>query len=213
MGVVAEWLELWTIDLTVKVLIPCVKHSSWLTEGRFFFPSPWSTISKPCWGWNSSLVVCRAHCPAWCSVMGSIVFWGKFFSGRGFFPLELTWVLFPKNSFGWEYKPRSSLCTHAFHRMDSKDPDSHVLDGWMLATKTHPACTIHERLPHLEFWLSAQGGCWFWPFVQPLQVQTFHPGADLSIQVQTFPAWLGLPTGIALWASWAHRPLNPTVAR
>ena len=33
-----------------------------------------------------------------------------------------------------EYKPRSSLffllmCTHAFHRTDSKDPDVHVLDG------------------------------------------------------------------------------------
>ena len=48
------------------------------------------------------------------------------------------------NSFGWEYKPRSSLCTHAFHLTDSKDPDVHVLDGWMPATKTHPARTIHE---------------------------------------------------------------------
>ena len=28
-----------------------------------------------------------------------------------------------------EYKPRSSLCIHAFHRTDSKDPDVHVLDG------------------------------------------------------------------------------------
>ena len=28
-----------------------------------------------------------------------------------------------------EYKPRSSLYTHAFHRTDSKDPDVHVLDG------------------------------------------------------------------------------------
>ena len=27
---------------------------------------------------------------------------------------------------------------------DSKDPDIHVLDGWMPATKSHPACTIHE---------------------------------------------------------------------
>ena len=54
------------------------------------------------------------------------------------FPLELTWVLtrFPLNSFGWEYKQRSSLCTHAFHRMDSKDPDVHILDAWMPVTKT-----------------------------------------------------------------------------
>ena len=28
-----------------------------------------------------------------------------------------------------EYKPRSSLCTYAFHRTDSKDPNIHVLDG------------------------------------------------------------------------------------
>ena len=28
-----------------------------------------------------------------------------------------------------ESKPRSSLCIHAFHRTDSKDPDIHVLDG------------------------------------------------------------------------------------
>ena len=36
---------------------------------------------------------------------------------EGIFPLELTWVLTPspKNYFGWEYKPRSSLCTHTFH--------------------------------------------------------------------------------------------------
>ena len=41
------------------------------------------------------------------------------------FPLELKWVLTPfhKNSFGWEYKPRSSLCTRAFPRTDSKDSD------------------------------------------------------------------------------------------
>ena len=30
-------------------------------------------------GWNSSLVVCWAHCPAWCSVVGSILLWGEFF--------------------------------------------------------------------------------------------------------------------------------------
>ena len=79
------------------------------------------------------------------SVAGSILLWGHF-PVEGIFPLELTWVQtpFPKNSFGWEYKPRSSLCNHAFHRTGSKDPDVHVLDGWMPATKTHPARTIHE---------------------------------------------------------------------
>ena len=78
-------------------------------------------------------------------VAGSILLWGHF-PVEGIFPLELTWVQtpFPQNSFGWEYKPRSSLCTHAFHRTDSKDPDVHVLNGWMPATKTHPARTIHK---------------------------------------------------------------------
>ena len=72
---------------------------------------------------------------------------GRIFLVEGIFVLELTWVLtpFPQNSFGWEYKPRSGFYTLAFHCMDSKDPDIHVLDGWMLATKTHPACTIREE--------------------------------------------------------------------
>ena len=79
---------------------------------------------------------------------------------EGIFPLELTWVLspFPQNSFGWECRPRSSLCTCAFHRTDSKDPDVHVLDGWMLATKTHPACTIHEDGMWLPQWLDLRKG-------------------------------------------------------
>ena len=71
------------------------------------------------------------------------------------FPLNLTWVLtpFPENSLRWEYKPRFSLCTHAFHCTDSKDPDIQLLDGWMPATKTHPACTIHEDRMWLPLWL------------------------------------------------------------
>ena len=93
----------------------------------------------------SSLVECWPCCLAWCSRRFDPPL-GRIFSGEGMFPFELTWVLtpFPKNSLGWEYKPRSSLCTHAFHCTDSKDPDIHVLDRWIPATKTHPACTIHE---------------------------------------------------------------------
>ena len=55
---------------------------------------------------------------------------GRNFPVEGIFALELIWVLAPslQNSFGGEYKPRSSLCTHAFHRMDSKNADIHVLD-------------------------------------------------------------------------------------
>ena len=74
---------------------------------------------------------------------------------EGIFPLELTWVLtpFPTNSFWWEYKLRSSLGTHASHRMNSKDPDIHVLDGWMPGTKAHPVRTIHEEGMWPRLWL------------------------------------------------------------
>ena len=71
-------------------------------------------------GRNSSLVVfgLAVH-----RVAGSILLWGNF-PVEGIFPLELIWVQTP-----FPPKPRSSLCTHAFHRTDSKDPDVHVLDG------------------------------------------------------------------------------------
>ena len=100
----------------------------------------------------AQLVVCWACCSVWWGIAASILLW---VSGTGDFPLELTWVLsaFLQNSFGWEYKPRSSLCTRAVHRMDSNDPDIHVLDGWMLATKTQPACTIHKDGMQLTHWL------------------------------------------------------------
>ena len=41
---------------------------------------------------------------------------------------------------------RGLVCTHMHftQNTDSKDPDIHVLDGSMPATKTHPAHTIHE---------------------------------------------------------------------
>ena len=89
---------------------------------------------------------------AWCSVGDSILPWA---SGRGDVSLQLASVLapFPQNSLGWEYTPRSNLCTLAFHRTDSNDPDIHVLDGWMPATKRHAACTIHEGGMWLPLWL------------------------------------------------------------
>ena len=54
----------------------------------------------------------------------------------------------PYNSLGWEYKLRSFLCTHAFYCVDI-----HILDGWMLATKKHPAHTIQEIGMWLPLWL------------------------------------------------------------
>ena len=93
------------------------------------------------WGRYSSLVVRWARCPA-----------EENFSGRGICPLELTWVLtpFPPNSFGWEYKPKSSLCTHAFHRTDSKDPDVHILDRWILATPPPLPKQTHSNTPSMQ---------------------------------------------------------------
>ena len=76
----------------------------------------------------------------------------NFFPGEGIFPWELAWVLtpFPKRSFGWEYKPRCSLCTYAFRRTDSKDPDSRC----MPATKTHPARTsTTTKCDYLNDWI------------------------------------------------------------
>ena len=64
---------------------------------------------------------------------------------EGMFPLDLTGVFppYPK-TLGLEYKSRPILC---------KDPDIHVLDGWMPTTKRHPACTIHEDRLWLPRWL------------------------------------------------------------
>ena len=45
------------------------------------------------------------------------------------------------------------IISHAFHPMDPKDPDSHVLEEWMPATKANPACAIHEDGMWLPLWL------------------------------------------------------------
>ena len=90
------------------------------------------------------------------SVVGSILLWGHF-PVEGIFPLELTWVQAPfppKNSFGWEYKPRSSLCTHAFHRTDSKDHDVHVLEGECRQQKHNQhALSTKTECDYLNGWI------------------------------------------------------------
>ena len=45
---------------------------------------------------------------------------------------------------GLEYNLRSSLCTPAFHGKDPKNPDIHVLDGWMPTTK-NTSSMYHPR--------------------------------------------------------------------
>ena len=42
-------------------------------------------------------------------------------------------------SFGREYRSRFCLCTHAFHRMNSKE-------GWVPTTETNPTCTVKGSL-------------------------------------------------------------------
>ena len=77
-------------------------------------------------------------------------------TGRGDFCLGVDMVsdsISPK--LGWEYKLRSSLCTHALHHTDSEDPDILVLDRWIPATKTHPACIIHEDGMWVPLWLES----------------------------------------------------------
>ena len=62
--------------------------------------------------------------------MGSILLWAS--SIRDFsLGVSMGSDSIPQNSFGWEDKLRSSLCTLAFCRADSKDLDIYVLDRWM----------------------------------------------------------------------------------
>ena len=76
-------------------------------------------------GRNSSLVMFGLDVH---SVAGSILFWGREDFSLG---VNMGSNSIPPKTLSDEsiYKPRSSLCTHAFHRTDSKDPDVHVLDG------------------------------------------------------------------------------------
>ena len=54
----------------------------------------------------------------------------NFFSGRGAFSLGVNMGSDDIPQKTLSHKPKSSLCTHAFHRTDSKDSDIHALDGW-----------------------------------------------------------------------------------
>ena len=79
-----------------------------------------------------------AHCP---QRRGFDPPLGKFSGREDFFPWSSHGFKLhsPQNSFRWEYKPRSSLCTHAFHRTDSKDPDVHVLGRVNAGNKNTPS--------------------------------------------------------------------------
>ena len=49
------------------------------------------------------------------------------------------------------------MCIHAFYCTDLKDPDIYVWDKWMLATKAHPAGTVHKDGMWLRQWLDSKG--------------------------------------------------------
>ena len=66
---------------------------------------------------------------------------------EGIFAMELTWVLtlFPKTLLD-ESINQGLVCAHMHSTTQThKDPDIHVLDGWMQATKTHPAIINPRR--------------------------------------------------------------------
>ena len=58
-----------------------------------------------------------------------------------------------QNTLSDECLNRSSLCTLVFHGTDSKDPDIHVLDGGMAATKTHPHPPLKTECDYLYVWI------------------------------------------------------------
>ena len=98
-------------------------------------------------------VVCWTRCPVWCSIVGSILRWA---SGRGDFSLG---VNMGSDSISQklldESINRDLVCAHMhFIMWTQKDPDIHVLNGWMLVTKTQPACTSHENGLWLPLWLN-----------------------------------------------------------
>ena len=79
----------------------------------------------------------------------------RIFPVEQIFPLELMWVLtpLPPKLFqmrGWEYRLRSSLCTHAFHCTDSEDQQKHT---------QHAPPTKMECCVMWSFWHSAYSMC------------------------------------------------------
>ena len=107
------------MELHTTLPLPCFKQQPSLKQWKR--TQYWRQVGTRI----AQSVECWACCPVWCSIVGSILLRA---SSRGFFfSLDLIWVLtpFPKNSFGWEYKQRFKLCTHAFHHTNSKDPDEY----------------------------------------------------------------------------------------
>ena len=96
-----------------------IKMSVWIAfpsvSGRQISPAPvlhWSLLVGVR---IAPSAVCWVRCPAWCSVAGLNLLWD---SDRADIFIGATMVSDSiPNTFGQEYnKPRSSLCTHAFHR-------------------------------------------------------------------------------------------------
>ena len=166
---------------TVNLSMPATCHhrSNKLCD---FFPS-----SVPCLElWESKYWGGFCTCDPWVEPP-----LGRIFPVEEIFPFEWTCVL--THSFEWACKPRSSLCTHAFHRMDSKDPDIHVLERWMLATKTHPACTIHKDGMWILLWKSKFQQVFFVQTEDEKQPSSFRLCLNKTLQAMHIfhlkPAW------------------------
>ena len=106
------------------------------------------------WGAGiAQLVVCWVCYPAWCSVVGLIFLWasGRWDVSLGF---NMGSGPFSPKTLPNETINQGSLCTHAFHRTDSYDPDIHVLDGWMPATKhTQHAPSTKTECDYFYGWI------------------------------------------------------------
>ena len=61
-----------------------------------------------------------------------------------------------KKLFWMRVQTESSLCTHAFHRTDSKGPDIHVLDSWQQKHTKHALSTKTE-CDYLNGWIEKNG--------------------------------------------------------
>ena len=120
----------------------------------------WSFGRSLSWGWNSSV----GNVLGWlsCVMQRCGVDPPLSFQQRGFFPWSWLWFwLHSPKTLSNEGINRGLVYGQAFHHMDSKDPDIHVLDRWIPATKTHLACTIHEDGMWLPEWLDLKN-CHMW---------------------------------------------------
>ena len=110
-------------------------------DGRRHYAVQFDTILNGlCGARIAQSLMCWARCPVWWSIVGC----GP--PIKGIFPLDWTQVLTPFPTTLLDESVKQGLVCAHMHciAQTQKIPDIHVLDGWMPATKTYPACTIHK---------------------------------------------------------------------